>query len=118
MLKYYKSCADSKIVAQPTFARVEDQTFALSDFRLSSGHAKALETYFTESDEAVIEVLLDRNGLKDESMASILRGFTKQEIQKLTISNNELGQESLIILNTQIAKHLRELKLGNVKLSR
>ena len=106
------------MVVAPTFAKVEDATFALSDFWLSVGHANALEMYFAETTEAIKEVLLDRNGLHDQSLQSILRGFIKHKIEKLTISSNELGKESIKILNMNIAKHLRELKLGNVKISR
>ena len=61
---------------------------------------------------------MDRNGLNDESASIVLKGFTNKAIKKLTLASNELGKESIVIIDEKIAKNLTELRMCHLKISR
>ena len=90
----------------------------MSETWISKGHAKAFKEYFDNTKEKINEVLLDRNGLDDESASVILKGFSNKMIKKLTLASNELGKESIVVINEKLAKYLQELRMCHLKISR
>ena len=62
--------------------------------------------------------MLDRNGLNDESAYIILEGFRNKRIKKLTLASNEIGKESIELLNDKLARNLTELRICHLKVSR
>jgi hypothetical protein len=74
-LKYYQTCLENRIVAQPVFVKVENKVFSLVDFYISKEISLALKEWLEQTTEKVNEVYIERNGLKDCGLANILTGL-------------------------------------------
>lgn len=108
----------------PVLQMIQENMFAVKDYALQLGHAKAIQVVLKQCKNALPPfnaVQFDNNNFSDEAFASILDGLAHvQNLAKIEYRNNELGQASLEslqpILHRAAPFNLRELVLSNCKL--
>lgn len=60
------------------------------------------------------KLFLEKNGLKDDGLAAIFRGLKKQKLKVMSLINNEVGPQSLKLLQ-EFLPHLTYLRLIDMK---
>lgn len=114
--EYLVKCIEQRIVPKPAFAKIEGRTFSQRDTYINKGMADALQAYFEHTKEEIRTVYLIRNGLKDDSLAKILSGLSKYQLEKLVLIGNEVGPQSVAVLQSFFNPSLKSLELCDLKI--
>lgn len=104
------------IVAQPIFAKVENQVLNLTDYYISWETAQAFKIWAENTQEVITEVYLERNGLRDSALAVMLSGMRNRRLAKFSLVNNDIGKESLELI-TPLMPYLKFLRLIDLKMT-
>ncbi|CDW83993.1 UNKNOWN [Stylonychia lemnae] len=123
-LALLKNLQEQNVVPIPILTRLDKQALNLMGYQLNDGLAislgKTLQHIQTKGlKKQIKEAYFDNNGLKDSSLAVILRGLVDHlSLIRLYLSNNELGVMSieplLLILSKNKPHHINDLELHNI----
>jgi Ran GTPase-activating protein (RanGAP) involved in mRNA processing and transport len=128
MVEFYKECDLKQTVAFPIFTGIQNGKLSVIGQFISEGMASALGILLKERNarklmgaiEAIQEVTLDDNGLKDKATHMIFEAILHVTgLKVLNYSNNQLGLDSVQLIRRFIhvdsGKGLKELRITGVK---
>jgi len=112
---FVEKCTEKHITPVPTFVKIVGRTFSLQDIWISDEQADALKAYFVKYEDEIRTLILERNGLKDASLAKILNGLKGKKIEKISLFGNQIGLESLTALANFFNFDLKSLEMADIK---
>ena len=102
------------------FQKIENKALSLTGYFVGEPHCRAFNFACRFQPDAISQIILNNNGLKDHGLSLIFDGLAHLVgVKKIIVIDNEFGVEALASFRRLVSKkntHLDELRLSNCRM--